>query len=193
MIQSSIQKNNPTVIILYGAMAVGKFTIGKELVKMLGYKLTHNHLINDLVWSVFERGSLESNKISERLRYEFYEESVKSGQSIIITHCYSHDYVSPTGLSDPKYLKTLENKLTKAGGKVLLVHLQAENQAILDRVSNTSRKQHKKLTKVSVMKKLLKSKDFSTSAPVKNNFVLNNTNLSPKKSSQIIIEHLNKI
>ncbi len=188
-----IKKNNPTVIILYGAMAVGKLTVGKELAKQLKYKLTHNHLINDLVSSVFDRDTFELNSLVEKLRYEFYESAVKYGHNIIITHCYSHSYVSPTGLSDPDYMKNLENKLVKSGAKVLFVHLQADAESLLTRVKNASRREHKKLTNVSVMKVLINEKDFKTSAPVKNNLVIDNTKLSPKKVVQIIVDHLKRI
>lgn len=184
------KKTKSTIIVLYGAMAVGKLTVGKVLAKKLGYKLTHNHLINDLVWSVFKRNSLESNTIGEKFRYEFYETAAKSRHSLVITHCYAHDYYSQTGLSDPQYLKTLEKHLEKAGAKVLFVHLQAERQTLLKRVKNASRKKHSKLTDASIMKDYLNAKDFTTSAPVKNNLVIDNTNLSPKKVAEIIIKKL---
>ena len=184
-------KNKPIVIILYGAIAVGKLTVAKELAKKLKFKLTHNHLINDLIWSVYENDLLESNQKIEKLRYEFYSEAVKNGHNIIITHCYSHSYVSPTGLSDQQYLKTLESKLLKLGAKVLFVHLIADDKVLLQRVTNEERKQFKKLTNVKNMKKFLSSEDFKSSAPVKNNLVIDNTNFSPKKVAEMITEHLN--
>jgi len=170
-------------------MAVDKLTVGKVLAKKLGYKLTHNHLINDLVWSVFKRNTLESNRIVEKLRYEFYETAAKFGNSLVITHCYAHDYNSPTGLSDPQYLKTLERRLEKAGAKVLFVHLQAKKKTLLKRVKVASRKKYRKLTDVSIMRDFLKAKDFTTSAPVNNNLVIDNTNLSPKKTAETIIKY----
>lgn len=187
------EESTPTAVIIYGAMAVGKLTVGKELAKKIGYKLTHNHLINDLILSVFERGTLDANRLIEKLRYEFYDAALKAGQNIIITHCYSHNYISPTGLSDPDYLKNIEKRIKKAGGKVLFVHLKANNKELLKRVTNDSRKQHRKLTKVSIMKEYLKAKDFTTSAHVKNNLVIDNTNLSATKTAAIIAKHLKSI
>lgn len=185
-----IKKQNSQVIVLYGAMAVGKLTVGKVLQKKLGYKLTHNHLINNLVLSVFDRNTIKANKMIEDLRFKFYEESAKLGKNLIITHCYAHDYVSPTGLSDPEYLNILEKKLKRAGANVVFVHLQANSDAILKRVKNISRKKHEKLTDVSVMKNYLNTKNFITSAPVKNNLVIDNTNLSPQKVAEIIMKYL---
>lgn len=185
-----MNKNKAKVILIYGAMAVGKLTIGKELAKKTGYKLTHNHLINDLIWSVFEKESVEANKLIESMRYGFYTESVKHHKNIIITHTYSHNYVSPAGLADPDYLKTLEKKLNKTGANVLFVHIHADEKEILKRVKNSSRKAYHKLTDTKIMKDYLATEDFKTSAPVKNNLVINNTNLSPSKVVKIIEQHL---
>lgn len=180
------------IIVLCGAMAVGKLTVGKVLAKKLGYKLTHNHLINDMVRSVFERGTFEACALMERFRDEFFRAIAKSGRDVVITYCYSHGYVSPTGLTDPQYLKTLEKRLEKESAQVLFVHLWADEKTLLKRVKGESRKEHSKLTNASIMKKLLKEKDFITSAPVKNNLVIDNSKLSPQKVAQVIIESLEK-
>ena len=183
-------ETKPVAIVLYGAIAVGKLTIGTLLAKKLDYKLTHNHLINDMVWSIFERGTPEAAPLIEKLRYDMYEKAIKAGISIVITHAYAHDYVSKTGLSDPQYLKTLERKLEKAGAKVLFVHLQADSKTLLKRVTGESRKNYKKVTSAKSLKEVLAVRDFTTSAPVKNNLVIDNTDLEPKKVVQMIIKHL---
>jgi shikimate kinase len=187
-------ENQPIAIIIYGMVAVGKLTVAKALQKELGYKLTHNHLINDLVWSIFERQTLEGNRLIEKLRFELYEEAVREGVSIIITHCYSHDYISPTGLSDPDYLRQLENKLEAAGAQTLFVHLQADRNVLLERVQGESRKEYRKLTDVSQMEKYLndKSVDVTTSALVKNNIVIDNTHMTAEDVVKIIAEYLEK-
>ncbi|HEV7121685.1 MAG TPA: AAA family ATPase [Candidatus Paceibacterota bacterium] len=188
-------ENKPVAIVIYGMVAVGKLTVAKVLQKEFGYKLTHNHLINDLVWSIFDRGTLEGNSLIERLRYELYEEAVKQGVSVIITHCYSHDYVSPTGLSDPDYLKTLEERLEAAGAMTLFVHLQADNPVLLERVQGESRHEYRKLTDVSKMKEYLddKSVDVRTSASVKNNLVIDTTNMEVEEVVRTISEYLQKL
>jgi shikimate kinase len=188
----STNTEKPVAIIIYGMVAVGKLTVAKALQKELGYKLTHNHLVNDLAWSIFDRGTLEGNSLIERLRYEVYEEAVKHGVSVIITHCYDHNYVSPTGLSDPEYLKTLEEKLENAGARTFFVHLQADKQALLERVQGESRHEFRKLTDVSKMEEYLeaKSTDARTSAPVKNNVVINTTAMTAEEVATMINHQL---
>ncbi|MDP3880936.1 MAG: AAA family ATPase [bacterium] len=184
------KKKKPQVIVLYGAMAVGKLTVAKIIAKKLNYHVTHNHLINNLVLSVFERETLEANKIMEKLKYEFYELCVKSSKNIVITHCYAHDYVSPTGLKDPIYMKRLETRLVNAGADVYFVHLKASKAALLSRVANKDRNQYHKLTKRSVLRRFLKTEDFETSAPVKSNLAIDNSNLSPEATARKIIKTL---
>ncbi len=179
----------PIAIVLYGMVAVGKLTVARALQEELGYRLTHNHLINDLVWSIFDQGTLEGNSLIERLRYELYEKAIRRGVNVIITHCYSHEYVSPTGLTDPQYLIELEKRLEAAGGQTFFVHLQAERSALLERVQGESRREYRKITDVSMMKDYLDSKDLDvrTSAPVRNNLVIDSTNLKPEDVVKIIV------
>ncbi len=191
IINKETSKKKTDIIVLYGTMAVGKLTTGTLLAKKLGFKLTHNHLINDLVTSVFEHGAIETNQMIEKIRFEFYDFCSRNNQNIIITHCYSHDYISPTGLSDPAYMQKLEKIFLKNKKNALFIHLQADSQKVLKRVTDNSRKKYKKLTDQTIMKEYLKKHDFRTSAPLKNNLVINNSNLTPNETVNLIIKHLN--
>ena len=45
------------LIFVYGMPASGKLTVARELAELTGYKLFHNHLVVDLLLSVFAFGS----------------------------------------------------------------------------------------------------------------------------------------
>jgi dephospho-CoA kinase len=45
------------LIFIYGMPAVGKLTVAQELAAITGYRLFHNHLVVDLLLTVFEFGS----------------------------------------------------------------------------------------------------------------------------------------
>jgi len=144
-------------------MGVGKLTVAKLLAEKTGYKLSHNHLFNDLVYSLFDRGTLEANEILEELRYEMYGKAVSMKRSFIMTHAYSHNFVSLTGQTDPQYLKNLQDKMGSAGAKTYFVHLKADDEVLLERVSQESRKEFGKLTDIEIMKGYLHTKDFKSS------------------------------
>ncbi len=185
----SLKDKKPVVIFIYGPIAVGKLTVAEILSKKLGYKLAHNHHVNDFVDEVFDHRSCEGDAMKERLRYDLLKNAVKFKVNLITTHCYSHDYISRTGLSDPKYVETLEKRITKLGAKFYPVHLQATNEELLNRVNMSSRKRFKKLTDKFTMKELLSTKDWRNSPKLKNNFVVDNTNISSKKVADMIVGH----
>ncbi|MBI2627580.1 AAA family ATPase [Candidatus Nomurabacteria bacterium] len=188
-LKKSLKNKKPVTIFIYGPMAVGKLTVAKILSKKLEYKMTHNHSLNDLVDELFIRGTYVRNAMVERLRYNLLENAVKAKINFVTTHCYAHNYISPTGLTDPKYVKTLEKKLTKLGAKFYPVHLKASSKELLRRVNMNSRKTFGKLIDKKIMHKFILNKDWQTSPKLKNNLVIDNTNLSPQKVSGLIIKH----
>ena len=185
-----LSKNRKSVVVfIYGPIAVGKFTVANILSKKLGYKLAHNHTLNDFVDNIFTRTTYARNIMVERLRYDLLKNAVKAKINLITTHCYSHNFISTTGLSDPKYVETLEKQLTKLGAKFFGVHLKAEGKELLYRVSMNSRRKFRKLRDRQAMCACLFTNDWQTSPKLKNNLIINNTHLSPQKVSDMIIKH----
>ncbi len=45
------------LVFIHGPAAVGKLTVARELAELTGLALFHNHLVVDLVTSLFEFGS----------------------------------------------------------------------------------------------------------------------------------------
>jgi hypothetical protein len=186
-----LQKNKPlfNVVIIYGIVAVGKFTVAKELNKLLGYKFFHNHHTHDLARQLFERGDLELDRIIVNIRFLLFKEIAEAKINVVTTHAYDDTFVSKTGLSDPRYMKKVESIIEKAGGRACFVHLIASEKEILKRVLGESRKDYRKLRDKKTMNEILQKWNWKKSAPVKNNFEIDNTNLSPKKVAQIIKKH----
>lgn len=184
-----LKNKKPTVIFIYGPIAVGKLTVAKILSKKLGYKLAHNHMLNDLAYGLFDRQTFARDNLLEKFRFHLLENAVKEKVSFITTHCYTHDFVSKTGLSDPKYVQALEKKLTKLGAKFYPIHLKASSGELLRRVEMSSRKKFRKLKDKKIMREYLSTFDWQTSPKLKNNLVIDNTNLSPSKVAGIIIKH----
>ncbi len=60
---------------LYGLPGTGKLTIARELAELTGIKLFHNHLTVDLLFSVFEFGSVPFVKLRERIWLSVFEEA----------------------------------------------------------------------------------------------------------------------
>ena len=190
---SKNKKPDFTVVIFYGAFAVGKYTVAKEFQKETGFRFFHNHHTVDLVDELFPRATLPSARLNEKIRFEAFKEIARSKINVVVTHAYSAEFVSKTGISDPGYVKKVEKIINTGGGVCYFVHLVASDETLIKRVSGKSRRKFKKLKDPVIMKKVLKEigRDFKTSAPVKNNLQIDNTNLSPKKVVQIVRKHFN--
>jgi shikimate kinase len=168
---------------------VGKFTVAEKLQKLTGYKFFHNHHTHDLARQLFERGSPHSSRIIEKIRIILFKEISKAKVDVITTHTYSPDFVSSTGLTDPKFMKKIESIINVKGGNAFFVHLVADKKEILKRVTGESRNNFKKLKDVNTMKEILDKGLWKISAPIKNNFTIDNTKLSSKKVAEMIIRH----
>ena len=185
------QKNSQTfqVVIIYGTVAVGKFTVANELQKLTNYKFFHNHQVHDIARDLFERDTFQLAHLFESINSLLIKEIANAKINVITTHAYSSESISKTGLSDPDYMKKIESIIIKKGGMACFVHLTADEKEILKRVSGESRKNFRKLKSKEILKKVLQKYDWKTAAPVKNNLQIDNTNLSPEKVARIIKDH----
>ncbi len=184
--------SKPCLVFIYGFMAVGKLTVAKELSKLTGYNILHNHMILDLVSNLLgsERpGSIEKSEIRQWLHFELTGKLMGTGQGFIFTHAYSSSFVFRNGMSDLDFVKNIEKIVNESGGIFCPVYLSCDEKEMLIRTKHESRKSHKKLRSVKIMKNLLKIEDSKKPAPLKNNFEINTTKISPKKSAKMIKEH----
>lgn len=86
------------LVVIYGPLAVGKFTLGKELQKLTGYKLFHNHLTFDLIGSLFDVDADVFFGLNNRVRLDLIEAAAKHKiKGVIMTFCMPIPRI--TGLS----------------------------------------------------------------------------------------------
>jgi len=186
---SKNKKHDFNVVIIYGTVAVGKFTVANELQKIIKYKFFHNHHTHDLARLLFKRESVHLSRLIENTRLLIFKEIADAKINVVTTHAYSPTFISSTKLTDPMYMKKIEAIIKKNGGRACFVHLVADNKEILKRVLGESRKNSRKLKDKKIMKEILKENIWKIPAPVKNNIQIDNTDLSPRKVVKIIIKH----
>ncbi|USN57287.1 MAG: hypothetical protein H6766_02250 [Candidatus Peribacteria bacterium] len=119
-----------------------------------------------------------------------YAKALEKHISFITTHAYSHDYISPTGQSDHEYLKKIEKEAEKNNVKAYFIHLIADDNSILNRIINPSRKEYLKLTDQEIMKELLQQHDRKTSADVRNNLTIDTTHLTAEETAEQILNFI---
>ena len=124
------------LVIIIGSGAVGKMTVGQELMKLTGLRLFHNHMMIEPVLEIF--GSFNSEAIS-RMRRVVFEEFLKTDQKgMIFTYMWAFDHQS-----DWDYIKSVTDLFEAQGGEVFYVELVADQKVRLERNRTENRLRNK--------------------------------------------------
>ena len=188
---SKLGSKDKKFVFIYGAMAVGKLTVARELEKITDHHVLHNHDIIDLVQRFWDRGSLERSIARCDLAFYIAESFLKLGAKMIFTHAYSDKFVFKSGLSDKDYVKKLWKIAEKCGYEFCPIQLTCDEKVVLKRLKKPSRAEFNKLRDIETMKKAFETEDFVTPIKHKNNITIDNTNIPAKKVAQMIKKHFN--
>ncbi len=168
------------LIIIHGPPAVGKLTVAQELSRITGYKIFHNHLINDLVESVFEYGSTPYGKLVGTFWIAMLSTAAAADiDGVIMTYCYAKK-------SDDIFIRTIVKAVEKNNGTVRSVLLTCDVETLYKRVSEKSRKAYGKLKKSKKLKKVLADYELFSPISFVEGFKIDNTKLSAKKTAEKI-------
>jgi hypothetical protein len=128
------------LVFIYGAPGTGKLTVAREVSRLTGLRLFHNHLTVDLAASLFEHGSPPYFDYVRHLRIEAFERAAKADVDLIFTFWYS----SISGPSVERYRHVIESN----DGEVLFTKLHCRPEILEQRVISPSRQNSKKLSSV---------------------------------------------
>lgn len=168
------------LIFIYGAPGTGKLTVSKELAKITGYTLFHNHLTVDLAHSLFPFGSKEYSAFIQKIRLDIFEAAAKSNmKGMILTFVYGVETWG--GRTDDAFVRKVMQVIQKNRGKVLFVKLLCSDAELFKRVKHPSRKAFAKLNQVKVLKSIMKKHKLKETIPFGRQLIIDNTHLSAKK------------
>jgi tRNA uridine 5-carbamoylmethylation protein Kti12 len=171
------------LIIIYGPPAVGKLSVGKELSKLTGYKIFHNHLAIDFIESVLDRKNAKFWELLDKYRLELIEIAGKNGvEGLIMTSVHIN------GPND-KFIKDIMEIMGNNSGSYHFVKLECNIEEMKKRLQNPSRKKHGKLINVDILEKFMSENDVTSEIHFVDSLKIDNTNLSPKKTAKMIKEH----
>ncbi len=144
------------LIFIYGFPATGKLTVGVELAAITGFKLFHNHLVVDLLLSVFDFGSPPFVELREDIWLSVFEQACRSGlPGLIFTF-------APEGTVRPGFICEVLTTVGRGGGQVEFVELVCPVAELKRRIVNPSRLQYRKLNSVSLFEQVHASEGFDT-------------------------------
>ncbi|MCL2169935.1 MAG: AAA family ATPase [Defluviitaleaceae bacterium] len=124
------------LVLIFGAIAVGKMTVAQELVKITDLRLFHNHMTIEPVIEIFGSFNLD---VTLSLREVIFEKFVR-------TKHYGMAYTAGWDLDEPKdweYFNGVCEHFTKVGGEVYFVNLVAPQEIRLARNETENRLRHK--------------------------------------------------
>lgn len=172
------------LIFVHGMPGVGKLTVARELSRLTGYKLFHNHLTVDLVESVFEFGTQAFVELRESIWLSVFEKAMGSGlPGLIFTFAFEP---TVTSCFVPATVEMIESR----GGKVFFVELRCDPNILEKRLTDPSRAAYRKLTSVSKLRELEAQGALETPPLPRRNLVVGITELSPEGAARRICARL---
>jgi hypothetical protein len=128
------------LIFIYGPPASGKLTVAQELKRITGFPVFHNHLVVDLLTSLFEFGSEPFVVLREQMWLSVFEQAARAGlPGLIFTF-------APEATVRPTFIPAAIAAIEKAGGAIDFVELICPEDEIKRRLDHPARKKFGKLT-----------------------------------------------
>jgi hypothetical protein len=136
------------LVFIYGLPATGKLTVGVELAAITGYKLFHNHLVVDLLLSVFDFGSAPFVELREDIWLSVFEQACHNQlPGLIFTF-------APEGTVRSGFIGEVKRRVAREGGEVDFVKLVCPLAELKRRIDSPSRLAYQKLSSVSLFEQL---------------------------------------
>jgi len=168
------------LIFVHGMPGVGKLTVARELSRLTGYKLFHNHLTVDLVESVFEFGTQAFVELRESIWLSVFEKAMGSGlPGLIFTFAFE-----PTVTN--RFVPATVEMIESGSGNIFFVELRCDPNILEERLTDPSRKGYRKLTSVSKLRELEAQGALKAPPLPRRNLVVDITELSPEKAARRI-------
>ncbi len=177
------------LIVLTGSGAVGKMTVGQELMKITDFRLFHNHMMIEPVIEIF--GYFNGAAVA-KLREVIFEEFMKTEyQGMIFTYMWAFDQQS-----DWDYIKSVTDRFEATGGTVYYVELVADRAVRLERnktenrLKNKASKRDLAISEARMIREETKYRIVSKDGEItfKNYVKIDNTNLEPDTVARMIKE-----
>jgi len=175
------------LLIIFGAQAVGKMTVGEELTKITDMKMFHNHMSIEIGLKLAEYGTPVFNDINGGIRDVVMKSFVKHKKNLIFTYVWALDQKNDWDYID--YVKSLFD-----GYNVYFVELVSHIDERLrrntteKRLAEKSSKRNVEFSKNELLNSMKKYRLFSNEGEFEgdNYFKIDNTKLSADRTAILI-------
>ena len=172
------------LVFLHGMPGVGKLTVARELAKLIGFKVFHNHLTVDLVTSLFEFGTQPFIELRERIWLDTFAHAAAANlNGLIFTFAFEKTVRE-------EFITNATQTVEGAGGQIIFVRLWCEIDELEQRITNPTRAEFGKLNSLDLFRELNSGGTFETPHNVPDRLVINTTRISPSEVAQRIATEL---
>ena len=172
------------LIFLHGRPAVGKVTVARELARLTGWRLFHNHLTVNLALCDF--GTPGFVALREQVWFAGFRRALADRLPVLIFT------FNPENTVPQRFIDKLCAEITAAGGEVIPVELTAPETEIERRIGSDSRHADGKLTDVALYRRLRDQGVFDKPAIPAPRLRLDTATLTPQAAAELIARELNK-
>jgi hypothetical protein len=172
------------LVFIYGMPAAGKLTVARELAKMTGFKLFHNHLAVDLLLSTFEFGSKPFVELREEIWLSVFRQACRSDLPGLIFTFAPERTVRATFVDEA--VQTVGDE----GGEVDFVELTCPIDELKQRLDSASRREFGKLTSAELFDELRADGVFGDSQMPKAKATIDTSMHAPREAAVLIANAL---
>jgi adenylate kinase len=172
------------LVFLHGLPGVGKLTVARELSKLTGFRIFHNHLTVDLVESMFGFGSQPFVELRETVWLAAFKQAVAAElDGLIFTFAFDRTVRA-------SFIGNVRNIVEANGGEVLFVELQCSPEELEKRISHPSRQKFGKLNSLELFHELSAAGAFVDPGIPAERLVLETTEVSASEAAKFIVDKL---
>lgn len=153
---------------------MGKLTVARELGRITGLRVFHNHLTIDVARSIFDFGSPPFSRLLHRLRLAVIEEAAAENIDLAVTVSYHHS--ESTEANARASLREAE----AFGARICLVQLTCTQEVLEERVTAAERVAMNKLHSVEALTSFMRDRDYESGIPAPETLRIDNTLVSPE-------------
>lgn len=135
------------LIFIWGPAASGKLTVARELSRLTGLPVFHNHLVVDALLERLEFGEPEFVRLRESMWMAGFETAGSAGKSLVFT--FAPEPTVPDGFPE-----RVQELIARHRGEVKFVRLVISREEQERRIANDSRKEFRKLVSLDLLREL---------------------------------------
>lgn len=166
------------LVFIHGRPAAGKLTVANAPGRATGYPVFHNHLVLDVLTTVFPFGSEAFIKLRERMWLDVFTEASRADTSLIFT--FAPESTVPAG-----FPLRVQRAVGAAGGAVHFVRLKVSVGEQERRIALPSRRNLGKLSDLETLHRLRRTPIAGEQPPT--DLVIDTEEQSPEAAAATII------